>query len=285
MPAQVVLLTDDAEQRNRWTEALSQASGVQLLDGAEVSQANLRPDIVVADRLPITINGADLSGSLAEGRLGLVLVGCRGTADVSLPVNCTSRELRLACQLLTQIVRLRRQVARERKARRLLSQLAQTDALTSLENRRAWDDHLDERCDHVVAGERRGCLVLLDLDHFKRVNERWGHLAGDDVLRRFGQDLKRLADPDGFAARLGGDEFALMLAGRDGVACEHRVELVRQALRQELVLDDSPVEITVSAGYVELWSGLGLSTQEVLARADAALRDAKQRGRDCSVQG
>ena len=285
MPARVLLQTDDADQKARWSEALLKVPGVEVMGVGREFSSTVQPDIVVADRLPIDLNGADLSALLAEGRLGLVLVGCPGTADVSLPANCSSRELRLACHMLIQIVRLRRQAARDRHARRLLTQLAHSDPLTSLENRRAWDDRLGERCQQWQQGPCTGCLVLLDLDHFKRVNDQWGHLAGDNVLRRFGQDLKQLAEPDGFAARMGGDEFALLLAGRDGLSSDRRVELVRKALRQELVLDQVRVEITVSAGFVEIRPGSSTPAPEMLARADRALRDAKQGGRNCSVAG
>jgi diguanylate cyclase (GGDEF)-like protein len=163
--------------------------------------------------------------------------------------------------------------------------LANTDPLTGLENRRAWDDHLHERCRSIFAESRNGCLVLLDLDHFKRVNEQFGHLAGDEVLRQVGHALKQQADANGYAARMGGDEFVLLLAGRAGTTPRELAEQVRVAVHQKLILDDSPVEITVSAGYAELRDESIAAAGQLLAGADRALREAKQAGRNCSVEG
>jgi diguanylate cyclase (GGDEF)-like protein len=285
MPARVLLLTADSERRKRWSKALEKSTGLLLLDGSPDAQNVPQPDIVVSDHLPLEIDGADLRGMLARGQIGLVLVACPGTADVSLPESCSSRELRLACRLLAEIVRLRRQANRERRARRLLSQLANSDPLTGLENRRAWDDQLNDRYRRILAGSRSGCLILLDLDHFKRVNQQWGHLAGDNVLRQLGRDLSALAAKEGGAARLGGDEFAILLTGREETTVDRRAELVRKALCQKLILDETPVEITVSAGFAEICPDSKETPAELLARADLALRQAKRDGRDRSVKG
>jgi diguanylate cyclase (GGDEF)-like protein len=285
MPVHVLLLSKNPDRRSEWRDALSKSPELNVCDATLPNRPSGPLDLVVADRMPIAEDGPELSGPLSRGQLGLVLVGCSGAADVSLPTNCTSRELRLACRLLAEIVRLRRQATRERRARKLLSQLANTDPLTGLENRRAWEDHLHERCRSIFAESRNGCLVLLDLDHFKRVNEQFGLLAGDEVLRRVGQALKRQADANGYAARMGGDEFVLLLAGRDGMTSRELAEQARVAARQKLILDDSPVEITVSAGYAELQDESIDAGGQLLAGADRALREAKQSGRNCSIEG
>lgn len=285
MPVQVLLLTKDPDRRSEWKRALSKSPELNVCDSTDSNGPLQTLDLVIADRMPIAEDGPELSGPLSRGRLGLVLVGCSGAADVSLPANCTSRELRLACRLLAEIVRLRRQATRERRACKLLSQLANTDPLTGLENRRAWDDHLQERCRSIFAESRSGCLVLLDLDHFKRVNERFGHLAGDEVLRQVGQALKKQAAAKGYAARMGGDEFVLLLAGREGISTRELADQTRAAVGQKLILDDSPVEITVSAGYAALRSESFEATGHLLVAADRALREAKQAGRNRSVEG
>ena len=99
-----------------------------------------------------------------------------------------SRELRLACCLLVEIVRLRRRRGEDKRAQRALQQLAFRDALTDLANRRTWDTHLATRLEDLRANPvgRGVCVALLDLDFFKNVNDRLGHVAGDEVLRTVG---------------------------------------------------------------------------------------------------
>ncbi len=253
-------------------------------NGAEDAQLQ-PPEVVIADQIPFTATAPKLMGPLSRGELGVVLVGCQGAADVSLPSDCTPRELRLACRLLAEIVRLRRQRARDRRAHTLLSRLAMTDPLTALENRRAWDDQFATRLQAILEDSGSGCLMLLDLDHFKRVNDQFGHLAGDEVLRRVGRSLKQQAGTVGLAARMGGDEFALLIPGRADADQRAWVEETRLAIQQELVLDETPLLITVSAGFATLTAASLALADRMLATADRALLQAKQAGRNRTVQG
>ena len=156
-----------------------------------------------------------------------------------------------------------------------------TDALTGLANRRALEAHF-RRCD-----ERRGqtcegfSIAMIDIDHFKEFNDRFGHAAGDTVLRMVGETLRSFVACEGeVAARYGGEEFTLILSGAAGESVPGRLETLRRAIEDlEILHPDSPHEkLTVSIGFAIARSGG--TAQETLERADLALYAAKQGGRN-----
>ena len=207
-------------------------------------------------------------GSRGAGDPAVVRIGVDGQADVRLPVDCSERELNLACRLLVQIVRLRR---RERLAAQIhqeLSAQAMTDPLTGLANRRAWEAALKERVAMAATGENQLCLAILDLDHFKRINDDHGHAIGDEVLRATGQAVYDNLRQDDFVARLGGDEFGLLLWAPDEEVAAAVVERVRTALPPRFSRTVLPA-LTASAGY-RLTGALPCPSPEALyAAADA----------------
>ncbi len=140
-----------------------------------------------------------------------------------------------------------------------------TDPLTGLSNRR----HLDLMLQRVRPGDG---VVLLDLDHFKRVNDSLGHAVGDQVLRRFGECLRSVARGDDCAARYGGEEFALLLPGTGQRGAAQVIERVRE---RWLSIENG---LTFSAGYTV--ARTDEDPQVTLARADEALYLAKALGRD-----
>ena len=121
----------------------------------------------------------------------MVAVGAAGSADVVLPADCTPRELRLACRLLVEVVRLRRRLGEEIRTQKALRTMAYRDPLTGVANRRKWERELTARLEGAGSAGAGSTLaiVLLDLDHFKPINDRLGHVAGDMVLRRVAQRL------------------------------------------------------------------------------------------------
>lgn len=160
---------------------------------------------------------------------------------------------------------------------RELDALARTDALTGLPNRR----HFEEWLRAAARSGDRISLMILDIDHFKAYNDRFGHLAGDRCLAAVGECLKEAAGPDALVARLGGEEFAAVW--RDGAARD--AERLRCSLTT-IALQPIPgvrADITASAGFADIRSdGLDVdeAVHELLARADTALYEAKFAGRD-----
>lgn len=240
-------------------------------------------DIVVTDRQSVSELAKHQDERLARGEIGIVAVGSEGLADVHLPADCSPRELRLACALLAEIVRGRRQRRRDERAQKVLAQLAMSDPLTGLPNRRAWDDQLPTRIRTVQDRRQRLCFAMLDLDHFKRVNDELGYRVGDELLRNVGQALASQAQPTrDYVARLGGDEFGLLVIASDGDSGFDTVEQVRASLPQ--MLDKAGQRpVTASVGMIEAEGENVARIEQLWNLADKALRQAKTNGRDRTI--
>jgi two-component system, cell cycle response regulator len=151
--------------------------------------------------------------------------------------------------------------------------LASTDPLTGVANRRAFDEGLARELSRARRYGEPLSLVLVDVDHFKRVNDAHGHQVGDDVLRHLGRRLRDAARPMDLPARYGGEEFAVILPScgpEDAVAVAERLRLA--------VVVDAPVSITASAGVATLHGGM--DADGLVTAADRALYAAKRAGRD-----
>jgi diguanylate cyclase (GGDEF)-like protein/PAS domain S-box-containing protein len=162
---------------------------------------------------------------------------------------------------------------------RLLEQ-AVRDVTTGLFNRR----YLEETLDREVAGaERDGsslCVIMLDLDHFKRVNDSYGHKAGDKALEAFGLLLRQRTRQMDVACRFGGEEFVVIMPNAELEMGRARAEELRLALESlEIASDGQPLRLTVSAG-VACFPAHGRGAEALLAAADAALYAAKAAGRN-----
>ena len=153
-----------------------------------------------------------------------------------------------------------------------LEHLARTDGLTGLPNRRHWEQQLPRELARAERDRLRICVAMLDLDHFKRYNDRRGHLAGDRLLVEATQAWRRALRPYDVLARFGGEEFSLILPGCDLADAVVLVERLRAAM---------PAGESCSAGIAE-WDG-GESAEALVGRADAALYGAKRAGRDRAV--
>lgn len=189
--------------------------------------------------------------------------------------------------VLTELSRFNQQLAAAREVALLQ---AQTDPLTGLGNRRALEGALsiamrqptDERTERPTPF----ALVHMDLDHFKQVNDRLGHKAGDDLLRDVGSVLQGLVRKDDTAARIGGDEFVLILRGMTcPVAIGHVAERLIANIQELSPPELSDLRVSASIGII-IWCHDRLETPErLLEMADAALYDSKRKGRGCATIG
>ena len=159
---------------------------------------------------------------------------------------------------------------------------AATDGLTKLHNRRSFDIRLRETAGKAMNSGEPLALVLIDIDHFKRVNDNWGHQTGDQVLRLVAATLTADSRPDDFVARYGGEEFAMVLPGTGPEAAFMMADRVRRGFEgRQVVARNSGKTIcavTVSAGAACYEPGERLV--DWVERADQALYAAKQSGRN-----
>ena len=164
-----------------------------------------------------------------------------------------------------------------------LEQLAQTDPLTQLLNRRALTERISAEMERALRYDSALALLMIDLDHFKRVNDSFGHLVGDDVLRDVGQLLLDTIRTSDIVARYGGEEFLLLLPETDDAGAEHFAERIRSAVEGHRFGNgshDGQLSLTASIGVAVYPAARIESVEDLLARADAALYRAKADGRN-----
>jgi diguanylate cyclase (GGDEF)-like protein len=163
-----------------------------------------------------------------------------------------------------------------RKAERKVAHLVMHDPLSGLYNRR----FLEEQADGIVAFAKRKdyglCVLMLDLDHFKTVNDEFGHQVGDCVLRRFADELKARLRRGDIAVRYGGEEFLAVLLDVDLATASRVADDVRSLIEVVDFSDLGPDHMTVSIGVAPVLTNIS----EAVSCADSALYDAKRRGRN-----
>jgi len=156
---------------------------------------------------------------------------------------------------------------------------AGVDWLTGIANRRAFIDQATRAMANAFATARPVAAVAFDLDHFKRINDAFGHQTGDTVLQRFASVAARMLRRDDIVGRLGGEEFAVLLPGANREQAIVFADRIRAAFATEADwVDGNPVKATVSAGVV-VARRIG-SVEDLIDRADRALYIAKSKGRD-----
>jgi len=171
--------------------------------------------------------------------------------------------------------------ARLRENERQLQALAHTDTLTGLANRLLFDARLEQSMQLARRSHGQIAVLLADLDHFKPVNDGYGHAIGDEVLRCAAERFRAAVREVDTVARLGGDEFVFVLTGIGGAAdAERMAEKIVVTVAEPMRVLGVPLEISASIG-IALFSGGDLSPADLLRRADAALYAAKDAGRAC----
>ena len=177
--------------------------------------------------------------------------------------------------LVSQIDSLRGEVGLLKSRLSEAQDLADRDSLTPLYNRRALVRELQRTIAHVERHGAAASLVYFDLDGFKAVNDRFGHAAGDMVLRAVAERLARLVRDTDVVGRLGGDEFAVILTHTDDVAAHAKAQDLTAAL-QSLPVDagDWMIPLHVSFGVCQI--DPELSAEQILAQADAAMYERKR---------
>ena len=189
------------------------------------------------------------------------------------------------------IARVRTQVRRKRFQERLRSSyefslsMALTDSLTGLYNRRYLEVHMQKLLQKSQESRKSLGVIMIDIDHFKKVNDTYGHNVGDEVLKIFAERLKNGLRSFDLVARLGGEEFVAMLPDVPPERAYIIAERMRRAIADEPFICSAPegkISVTTSIGGAIIGPGPH-SSQDVLDRADKCLYQAKETGRNCVV--
>ncbi len=196
------------------------------------------------------------------------------------------REQQVAGRLKTMVDRVQAMEVEATSFRNHLEeqrQNAMIDALTGLPNRAGLQKRMDEEYERWQRYGGQLLLVVLDVDHFKRVNDKFGHLAGDKVLRLIAQQLSRRLRKSDFIGRFGGEEFVILMPGTSVAKAAMVLEELRSGIEQSpFHFKNERVTITISIGYTDFREGNTLD--QVFERADQAMYRAKDSGRNCLEQ-
>jgi diguanylate cyclase (GGDEF)-like protein len=161
--------------------------------------------------------------------------------------------------------------------------LAITDALTDVYTRRYFMERFEEEMSRAAARKTKVSFLMIDVDHFKKVNDQYGHLTGDEVLKHMGIILKEAVRAIDIAGRFGGEEFCVVLPETDTAGALLVAERIRKSAAARIIKAyDATLRITVSIGIASFPED-GKLPEELIDKADWALYRAKSQGRNCTV--
>jgi len=172
-------------------------------------------------------------------------------------------------------------ISTHKEMEQVLKNLATTDALTGLDNRRRFFDALETELARVRRySDVRACLLMADLDYFKKINDTYGHAVGDAMLKHIAGLLRSTARRTDFVGRIGGEEFAILLTETGMEQARHYAETLCETVRESpLEVDGKTVPVTMSIGLTSL-KPEDATPEAAMHRADTALYEAKNTGRD-----
>jgi len=263
----VLELNPACEQLFGFGAAELQGSHIELLFGAGLNGQRLAPAALVGSPRELG----------ARHRSGQEL-----TLQLSVAEVRTETTHRYVC-IITDITERKQQEMRLRQANELLARQSTTDGLTGVGNRRLFDHTLQLEWQRSARSRQPLALLMVDIDHFKQYNDHYGHVVGDDCLRRVAMLLRNCAGRGGEpVCRYGGEEFALLLVDTDmagaQVVAQRCLDSLRLAAIEHAGSPQRPC-LSLSIGLASLVGDVGLPPQVLIEAADMALYKAKQGGR------
>ncbi|OZG70249.1 diguanylate cyclase [Hahella sp. CCB-MM4] len=199
------------------------------------------------------------------------------------PLISTSGEVNNICIILYDVTDIASNSKQLAKANAKLEMLSRTDGLTQLNNRRYWEERLEAEYRRFKRTGKASTLIMFDIDHFKKVNDTYGHPAGDEVIRQVAGVLRETMRTTDIAGRYGGEEFGLILIDTDASSGNSFAERLRTRVEELIVShEDSDIHFTISLGIAEVNHSVD-DYQEWLERADTALYQSKEGGRNRST--
>ncbi|MEM7377766.1 MAG: EAL domain-containing protein [Pseudomonadota bacterium] len=253
--------TDGEPTDPPWLASVQHGESVQ---GASLALRTASGDAFhfVVNASPIGADGEDVRGALV-------------TFDDITEVEVKNEALQ---KTLDKLEQSQREITRQNRA---LHVLATRDSLTGALNRRALFDGFAALIEEARSGAKPLSCIMVDIDHFKSVNDRFGHAAGDQVIKMLARILTRHSRPNDLVGRLGGEEFCVVLPGVTAAGCREVADRMRQAVARGdgARFTDDALRVTSSFGVSTLVSDTQ-TPQELVERADQALYDAKNSGRN-----
>jgi len=289
-----ILIAEDDPISRRVLEATLVEWGYDILvasDGSEAWELLQKPDapnLVISDWMMPHMDGLELCRRIRQmERSGyvyfIILTGKGGKEDVIEGLEAGAddflikpfdrEELKCRAKIGERIINLELQIL----------ELANTDALTGVLNRRAFMERMDQEIRRSLREDVPLSLILTDIDYFKRVNDRYGHQVGDLVLQRFTEQLSESSRPYDFVGRYGGEEFVVCLPGVDVSQARSVAERMRRRVEETgIMLPDSSqsIWITGSFGVASLRMGSEETVDLITGRADDTMYRAKREGRN-----
>jgi diguanylate cyclase (GGDEF)-like protein len=302
LPGAVLVVDDEDSVRNLVVQWLSR-SGLRCIEARSGDEGIARAvelaeelDAIVSDVMMPGIDGFGLLERLksmdATSRIPVVLLTAYAHEDDVIVRSTEAGAADLMSKPFSgpvMLAKVKAIVARSRADKALRNQLAfaekhaTVDALTGLFNRRHFDSQLRSEAANARRHKRPLALLLLDLDHFKRVNDTFGHQQGDAVLAHVAKTISSVLRSEDTAFRYGGEEFAILLRDCDGAPAVGVGNRLRSHLRASPIALGPQQEmraLTFSAGVAVVSARNEFDASEVVARADKALYRAKNGGRD-----
>jgi two-component system cell cycle response regulator len=290
-----ILIAEDDPISRRILEVNLREWGYEVMvasDGAEaweIIQQAESPNLIISDWMMPRMDGLALCREIrnmenseyiyfiiltAKGENKDIIEGLEAGADDFLTKPFNQEELKYRTRIGERVINLERRIM----------ELANTDALTGLLNRRSFMERMEQEMSRAQREKRPLSFILADIDHFKTVNDTYGHQIGDLVLQRCAGKLATTARPYDFVGRYGGEEFVVCLAGADGLQAGSVAKRMRQQIEDmEIMLpdDSGKVRITASFGTASYTIESGEKVDLLIKKADDALYLAKDKGRNC----
>lgn len=207
-----------------------------------------------------------------------IITGMEAGADDYITKPFYPHELKVRLRAGSRIVELNRKLF---EAKNDLKRQATHDALTGLWNRPAIMDHLTAEMERSLREGKGQCAAIMDIDHFKNINDSYGHKAGDQVLEEMARRLASSLRPYDMIGRYGGEEFLIIIAGHNCAESRHHVERLRQCLADKpMETQSGPISVTASFGIAIQPPGKAVTPDALINAADQALYRAKANGRN-----
>lgn len=294
-----ILVADDSLVMRRLLQATLESWGLQVVcasDGAEafeILQGDDPPHLAVLDWMMPVLTGPDVCRLVRERNTGpytyLILLTSRNQredivagmgagADDYVVKPFDKHELEVRLRAGRRILDLQNELMLAQEA---LREQATRDALTGSWNRRMILEILDRETGRADREHRHLGVVMLDIDHFKLINDTYGHAAGDETLREVVRRVTSMIRPYDALGRIGGEEFLIVLPGCDEIFTLSHAERLRQSIEgAPVVAEGIEIQVTASFGTSAMQAGFPVAPGRLVRAADEGLYSAKRQGRN-----